>query len=70
MEAHPRGKEEQKEIREGIVEAGKKLETVKVPPSSHEVTVSETVKIGNFHVAFFLEQLQYYKVLEYMDEHI
>lgn len=30
MEAHPRGKEEQKGMREGKVEAGKKLETVKM----------------------------------------
>lgn len=57
MEAHPRGKEEQKGMREGKVEAGKKLETVKVALSSHEVKGSENVKTGNLNAALFLGRL-------------
>lgn len=57
LEAHPRGKEEQKEMRKGKVEAGKKLETTRVALSSREVKAGENIKIGNFNVALFLEQL-------------
>lgn len=51
-------------MRKGKVEAGKKLETTRVALSSREVKAGENIKIGNFNVALFLEQLQHCRFLE------